>query len=81
MGTKKAPGRESYHILQNLEKYRLISVVVPHSKWCPDNYPGGKFPPVRVQVWFRASVKIRVGGQFSLGAIVLEPFEIHKTAF
>ena len=28
---------------------------------------------VRVRVWFRVSVKIRVRGQFSSGAIVLEP--------
>ena len=30
-------------------------------------------PPVRVRVWFRVSVRIRVGGQLSSGAIVLEP--------
>ena len=30
-------------------------------------------PPVRVRVWFRVSVRIKVGGQFSSGAIVLEP--------
>ena len=30
-------------------------------------------PPVRVRVLFRVSVRIRVGGQLSLGAIVLEP--------
>ena len=39
-----------------------------------DNCPGGNLPPpVRVRVWFRVSVRIRVGGQFSSGAIVLEP--------
>ena len=32
---------------------------------CPDNYPRGKLPPVRVRVLFRVSVKIRVWGQFS----------------
>ena len=29
-------------------------------------------PPVRIRVWFRISVKTRVKGQFSSGAIVLE---------
>ena len=29
--------------------------------------------PVRVRVWFKVSVKIRVGEQFTSGAIVLEP--------
>ena len=29
--------------------------------------------PVRVRVWFRISVRIRAGGQFSSGAIYLEP--------
>ena len=36
----------------------------------------GKFPPVRVRVWFRVSVRNRVWGQFSSGAIVLEPFVV-----
>ena len=31
------------------------------------------FHPVRFRVWFKVSVRIRVGGQFTLGAIVLEP--------
>ena len=34
----------------------------------------GKLPPVRVRVWFRISVRIRVEGQFSSLAIFLEPF-------
>ena len=44
---------------------------------CPDNCPRGKLPPdppVRVWVWVRVSAKIRVAGQFSSGAIVLEPY-------
>ena len=43
-------------------------------KSCPDNCPQGKLPPVSVSVWFRVSVKIKVGGQFSSGTIVLEPY-------
>ena len=39
--------------------------------WFPDNCP-----PVRVRVWFRVSVELRVAGQFSSGAIVLEPYYI-----
>ena len=31
-------------------------------------------PPVRLRVWFRISVRIRAGGQFSSEAIFLEPF-------
>ena len=31
-------------------------------------------PLVRVRVWFRISVRIRARGQFSLGAIFLEPW-------
>ena len=31
-------------------------------------------PPVRVRVWFRVSIKIRVGEQFSSREVVLEPF-------
>ena len=34
-------------------------------------------PPVRVRVWFRISVRIRAGGQFSSGAIFLEPKFTH----
>ena len=64
MGTKKAPGRESYHILQNLEKYRLISVVVPHSKWCPDNYPGGKFPRLGFRFGLGLALKLGLGDNF-----------------
>ena len=30
--------------------------------------------PIRVRVWIRISVRIRAGGQFSSGAIFLEPF-------
>ena len=41
--------------------------------WCPDNCPRGKLAPVRVTVWFRVSVKIRVAKKFSPGVIVLEP--------
>ena len=36
---------------------------------CPENCPS-----VRVRFWFRVSVKIRVGGQFSSGTIELELF-------
>ena len=32
-------------------------------------------PPLRVRVWFRISVTVRAGGQFSSGAIFLEPVE------
>ena len=32
---------------------------------CPDNFPQGKLPPVRVRVWFKIKVRIRVGGEFS----------------
>ena len=35
--------------------------------------PEENSPPVRVRVWFRISVRIRAGGQFSSGAIFLEP--------
>ena len=34
-------------------------------------------PLVRVRVWFRVSVRIRVWGQFSSGAIALEPLQIY----
>ena len=37
--------------------------------------PEENCPPVMVRVWFRISVRIRAGGQFSLGAIFLEPLE------
>ena len=37
----------------------------------------GKLPPVRVRVWFRVSVRIRVRGDFPWGAIVLEPYRIY----
>ena len=40
---------------------------------CPENCSRGKLPPGQVKVWFRISVRIRAGGQFSLGAIFLEP--------
>ena len=36
--------------------------------------PEENCPPVRVRVWFRINVGIRAGGQFSLGAIFLEPW-------
>ena len=43
--------------------------------WCPDNSPPEKIaPPVRVRVWTSFRVRTRVGGQFSFGEIVLEPF-------
>ena len=35
--------------------------------------PEENCPPVRVRVWFRVNVRIKVGGKFSLGAIVLKP--------
>ena len=31
-------------------------------------------PPVRVRVWVKVRVSFRVEGEFSSGAIVLEPF-------
>ena len=40
--------------------------------WCSENCP-----PVRVRVWFRISVRIRAGGQFSSGVIFLEPFYLY----
>ena len=30
-------------------------------------------PPVRVRVWIMVRVSFRVGGQFSSGAIIVEP--------
>ena len=52
----------------------LIDFFTEDLSRCPDNCRRGKMAPVRVRVWFRISVKIRVGGggQFSLRAIVLE---------
>ena len=41
-----------------------------------DNCLRGKLPPVGVSVWVRIRVRIRVEGQFSSGAIALEP-DIH----
>ena len=41
--------------------------------------PRGKLPPVRVGVWVR--VNFVVGGQFSSGAIVPEPFLNYKVLF
>ena len=46
-------------------------------KWCPDNFPQGKMPPVGVRVWFRVKVRIRVVGQFPSPAIVLKPKKIY----
>ena len=37
----------------------------------PDNSPEENYPPVRVRGWVRVSFWVR--GQFSSGAIVLEP--------
>ena len=50
-------------------------------KWCPENCPRGKLPPVRVRVWFRISVRIRAGGKFSSEAIFLDSFEIASKYF
>ena len=36
--------------------------------------PTRKIAPVRLKIWFRISVRIRAGGQFSSGEIFLEPF-------
>ena len=47
----------------------LTIAVIHYFSWYPDNGP-----PVGVRVWFRVSVRIRVGGEFSSGAYVLEPF-------
>ena len=38
--------------------------------------PEENCPSVRVRVWFRISVRIRAGRQFSSGSIFLEPFEV-----
>ena len=35
--------------------------------------PEGNCSPVRVSVWVRVKISFSVGGQFSLGTIVLEP--------
>ena len=45
------------------------------SKGYPNNCPRGKLPPfpVRVSVWVTVRISFRVGGQFSLGTVVLEP--------
>ena len=54
-------------------KSKLFLVV----KGCLGNCrPRGKLPPVKV--CFRVSVKIRAGGQFSSGAVILEPFQEMK---
>ena len=45
------------------------------SKGYPDNCPRGKLPappPVTVSDWVRVRISFRVGGQFSLGTIVLK---------
>ena len=46
--------------------------------WCPENCPEENWPPVRVRVWFRISIRIRAAGQFSWGAIFLEPFLLYE---
>ena len=33
-------------------------------------------PPVKVRVWFRDSVRSKVEGQFSSGAIIIEPWKV-----
>ena len=33
---------------------------------------------VRVGIWFRVRIRVRVEGQFSSGAIVLEPFQVNN---
>ena len=53
-------------------------LVVKHSKKVQKHgvrtiAPEKNFGPVRVRVWFRVRIRIRVGGQFSLGVIALEP--------
>ena len=49
---------------------------------CPDNCPEENCPPFRVRVWFRVSVRIKIGRQFSSRALVLESFNGHvKTYF
>ena len=39
---------------------------------CPENFPPREI--VRVSVWFRISVRIRAGGQFSSEVFFLEPW-------
>ena len=51
----------------NLKDHNIIETV------CEQFPPRKIFPPVRV--WVRVRVSFRVGGQFSSGAIVLEPLE------
>ena len=51
-----------------------IPIVVMPLKWCLENSPEGNCPSVRV--WFRISVRIRPGRQFSSGSIFQEPFEV-----
>ena len=36
--------------------------------------PKENYPPVRVRVWISFRVKVRIGGKFSSGTIVPEPF-------
>ena len=36
--------------------------------------PKENYPPVRVRVWVSFRVKVRIGGKFSSGTIVPEPF-------
>ena len=57
-------------ILMAIWLFILSYVFLPVSGQLPE----GNCPPVRVRVWFRISVRIRVGGQFFSGVIVLEPF-------
>ena len=43
--------------------------------------PEESCPMVRVRVWFRFRVRIRVWGQYSSGTLVLEPFPLDFTKY
>ena len=48
---------------------------IPMSMWkgYPEIAPEENCPPITVSVWVRVRISFRVGGQFSLGTIILEP--------
>ena len=65
-----APFRIHYQTYCKIKRSKLQVCL----SWCPDYCLRGKLLPVRVRVWFRVSVRIKTGGQFSSGVFVLEPF-------
>ena len=60
----------------NITKFRFLLSFSYHAG-CPGNFSRGKFPLVRVKIWFRVSVKTSIWGQFSSGAIFLESSHRH----